>query len=202
MKNYMLPPCILALIFISFQEQNPHPQSAISYPVCIDTLPNLCNIIPPEDMKTLNPFTNILTSIFPDQNNHETYSGCHYQFYTPDDREKGQIAIRLIKWGSKKEASDDFRNFFSSEVNTGVAPERLYGIADSAYFDYDFDDTTKCDECGLVAARGEYGIYIAFKGQYEKVPRARKKESALKILQMMYDRIPGLAPSRIRNLNN
>lgn len=102
--------------------------------------------------------------------------------------------------GSKKEAGDDFRIFFNSEWNTGVAPERLYGIADSAYFDYDFEDTAKCDECGLVASRGEYGIYIAFKGQYEKVPRARKKESALKILQVMYDRVTGLAPSRIRNI--
>ena len=199
-KNYIIPTYFFAFILITNQEKKSGLISAINYSVSIDSLPIICNIIPPEDMKTLNPFTNLLSNIFPDPNNYETYSGCHYQFYTPDDREKGQIAIRLIKWGSKKEASDDFRNFFSSEANSGIAPERLYGIADSAYFDYDYDDTTKCDECGLVAIRAEYGIYIAFKGQYEKVPRARKKESALKILQVMYDRIPGLAPSRIRNI--
>ena len=198
-KNYIIPAYFFVFILITYQEKKSGSQTTMNSPVPIDTMSNICNVIPPEDMKYLNPFTNILTNIFPDQNNHETYSGCHYQFYTPDDREKGQIAIRLIKWESKKDASDDFRNFFSSEANGGVAPERLYGIADSAYFDYDYDDTTKCDECGLVAIRAEYGIYIAFKGQYEKVPRARKKESALKILQMMYDRVPGLAPSRIRN---
>ena len=198
-KNYIIPTYFFVFILITYQEKKSESPTIMNSPVPTDTLANICNVIPPEDMKYLNPFTNILSSIFPDQNNHETYSGCHYQFYTPDDREKGQIAIRLIKWGSKKEASDDFRNFFSSESNGGVAPERLYGIADSAYFDYDYEDTVKCDECGLVATRGEYGIYIAFKGQYEKVPRARKKESALKILQVMYDRVPGLAPSRIRN---
>ena len=103
----------------------------------------------------------------------------------------------LIKWESKKEAGDDFRNFYSSELNSGIAPEQIYGIADSAYFDYDFEDTTTCDNCGLVATTGEYGIYIAYKGQYEEVHRERKRESALKILQLMYDRVPGLVPSRI-----
>jgi len=201
-KNYIIPTYFFAFILIIYHEKKTGQISTTNYPVSIDTFPNMCNIIPPEDIKILSPFTNILSSIFPDQNNHETYSGCYYQFYTTDDREKGQIAIRLIKWKSKKDASDDFRNFFSSEANGGVAPERLYGIADSAYFDYDYEDTIKCDECGLVAIRAEYGIYIAFKGQYEKVTRARKKEAALEILQMMYDRIPGLAPSRIRNTIN
>jgi hypothetical protein len=48
------------------------------------------------------------------------------------------------------------------------------GIVDSAYFDYDYDDTTRRDECGLVAIQNME--YISFKGQYEKVPRARKKK--------------------------
>lgn len=196
-KNFFIPVSFFAFIIIN---EPVHKRAGISKPAAItvsDTIPNICNVIPPADMKYLSPFTSILTNIFPDANNYDTYSGCHYQFYTPEA--KPQIAIRLIKWGSKKEAGDDFRNFFTSESNSGVAPERLYGIADSAYFDYDTEDTAKCDECGLVTARGDYGIYISFKGQYETVPRARKKESALKILQLMYDRIPGLAPSRLRN---
>ena len=164
-----------------------------------DTLPNICNIIPPDDMKVLSPFTQILTKIFPDPNNYETYSGCYYQFYTPT--EKAQIAIRLIKWSSKREAGDDFHNFYIREWSaTGQAPERIPGVADSAYFNYGFDDTTKCDECSFIATIKDYNIYIAFKGEYGKVTRARKKESALKILQAIYDRIPGLAPSRIRNI--
>ncbi|HET9434662.1 MAG TPA: hypothetical protein VFO37_12935 [Chitinophagaceae bacterium] len=199
-KNYFILVPLFAIVVMIYPINKGTGISNPSSRILTDTIPNICNIIPPADMKYLNPFTNILTNIFPDPNNYDNYSGCHYQFYTPDANEKGQIAIRLIKWGSKKEAGDDFRNFFNSEWNSGVAPERLYGIADSAYFDFDFEDTTKCDECGLVATTGAYGIYIAFKGQYEKVPRARKKESALKILQMMYHRVPGLAPSRIRNI--
>ena len=130
-------------------------------------------------MKLLNPFTTMLTTIFPDPNNYETYSGCHYQFYTA--AEKPQIAIRLLKYGSKKEAGEAFRSFFVSEGNAwGLPPERLYNVADSAYFGYNaYEDTSKCDECGLVAVIGVYGIYISVKGQYEKVPRARKKEAAL-----------------------
>ncbi|HET6766714.1 MAG TPA: hypothetical protein VFH08_04930, partial [Chitinophagaceae bacterium] len=156
-KNYFIPvPLFIFMVIV-------HPINKgrqISKPGLLpltDTIPNICSIIPPEDMKYLNPFTSILTSIFPDDNNFETYKGCYYQFYTPD--EKAQIAIRLVKWGSKKEAGDDFRNFFNSEWNSGVAPERLDGIADSAYFNYGFEDTVKCDECGLVATTGAYGIY-------------------------------------------
>ena len=45
-------------------------------------------------------------------------------------------------------------------------------------------------------------IWLALKDgliQAETVPRERKKTIAIKIVHMMYDRIPGLAPSLIRN---
>ena len=148
-------------------------------------------------METLHPFTTLLTKSFPDPNSFETYTGCHYQFFTKE--EKPQIAVRLIKWESAQQAAAEFRQQVQSHRdNTGLAPERLRGVADSAYFSLDAQDTAFCDECHMVAIQGVYSIYISFKGQYEKVPRAAKKLSALNILQLMYDRIPGLSPRRIR----
>jgi len=162
-----------------------------------DTIPQVCAYITPRDMETCHPFTTLLTNTFPDPNSFETYAGCHYQFFTRD--EYPQIAVRLIKWSSKQEAANEFKQQVQSHFDQwGIAPERLRGTADSAYFGFNTEDTSLCDECGLVAIQGEYAMYISFKGQYEKVPRARKKQSALKILQMMYDRIPGLTPPRVR----
>jgi hypothetical protein len=80
----------------------------------------------------------------------------------------------------------------------GIAPERLETGADSAYFSYEIMDTSKCDECHLVAIRGLYSVYISFKGQPDGMTREGKKMVALQILRMMYDRIPGLAPPRNR----
>jgi hypothetical protein len=162
-----------------------------------DTIPQVCVYITSAEIKTVQPFTTQLTNIFPDPNSFETYTGCYYQFYTAD--EKPQIAVRLIKWGSQQEAANEFKQQVQSHHdNTGVAPERLRGAADSTYFSYETEDSTKCDECHMVAILGVYSMYISFKGQYEKVPRAAKKLSALYILQLMYDRIPGLSPRRIR----
>lgn len=164
-----------------------------------DTLPDLCTAISRQDVERIQPFTNLLTNVFPDPNNLDNYKACHYQFYTKNDYP--QLAIRLIKWSSKKESADDFRMQLRGEFDAmGFLPERLPGIADSAYFSFDGEDSTKCNECGLVAVRGPYGIYISFKGQYETVTRAGKKNAAIRLLQLMYDRVPGLAASRIRNM--
>lgn len=162
-----------------------------------DTMPVICNVLPGKDIEALQPFLSPLTNSFPDPNEFETYSGCYYQFFT--DNSKPQLAVRLIKWGSANEAMDEFKIQAQRHFEMwGISPERLRVEADSAYFGIEPMDSNKCDECGLVAAQGIYTIYISFKGQYETITRERKKIVALQILRMMYDRIPGLAPSRIR----
>lgn len=197
MKIYTVANLSFAFITIFFTGHKPGNTTNDPYSGVSDTIPPVCAYITPRDMETLNPFTTLLTKTFPDPNSFETYTGCHYQFFTKD--EYPQIAVRLIKWSSKQEAANEFKQQVQSHFDHwGIAPERLRGIADSAYFGFNTEDTSRCDECGLVAIQGEYAMYISFKGQYEKVPRARKKESALKILQMMYDRIPGLTPPRVR----
>jgi len=111
---------------------------------------------------------------------------------------KQQIAIRLLKRNSTKEAAGDYKTNIDRHTNNWYGtPERIYGVADSAYFNYEGEDTSKCDECGLVALKGLYTIYVSFKGAYEESPRQRKKAIALFILYVMYDRYDILSP-RIR----
>jgi hypothetical protein len=162
-----------------------------------DTMPDICSYLPGRDIEALHPFTTPLSNSFPDPNNYETYNGCHYQFFK--DNEKPQLAVRLMKWGSKQEGMDDYKMQTQRHLESwGIAPERLQSAADSAYFSYEIMDTSKCDECHLVAIRGLYSVYISFKGQPGGMTREGKKMVALQILNMMYDRIPGLAPSRNR----
>ena len=197
MKHQISIVVFIAFITMAFASHKPNHISKNKYSAITDTIPQVCVYITPQEMEKVHPFTTLLTNTFPDPNSFETYTGCHYQFYTKD--EKPQIAVRLIKWESAQQAAAEFRQQVQSHHdNTGLAPEKLYGAADSAYFGFNGEDTSLCDECGLVAIIGVYSIYISIKGQYEKVPRAAKKLSALNILQLMYDRIPGLSPRRIR----
>ncbi len=197
MKSYtafILPFAFITAAFIRHQP----PRFSMNQQVVMDTMPDICTVLPGRDIEALQPFTHPLSNNFPDPNAFETYTGCYYQFYTANN--KPQLAVRLIKWGSKEEAGAEFAQQVQSHFDHwGIAPERLNIEADSVYFGYNTEHQDLCDECGLVVAQGVYTIYISFKGEYETVTRARKKTVALHILRMMYDRIPGLAPSRILN---
>jgi hypothetical protein len=166
-------------------------------PAYTDTLPDMCWIVPATILDSLNPFGTPLSASFPDELNYDVYRGCYYQFFTPTI--KPQIAIKLLKWSSKQEAAIDYKTNIDRHTSDWYGrPERIYGIADSAYFNYEGEDTAKCDECGLVALKGLYTIYISYKGAYDESPRQRKKVIALIVLGIMYDRYDILSP-RIRN---
>ena len=94
---------LIASVFVCFQAH----ALAESHTGRPPELPDICAVITAEDITQLNPFLNPLSKLFPDANNHESYSGCHYQFYKPDDFPG--ITVRLIKWSSKQEAVEDFR---------------------------------------------------------------------------------------------
>jgi hypothetical protein len=197
MKKYTIFILSFSIVTMAFVKDRPGPLS-IKETINVDTMPDICRVLPGQDIEALHPFTNPLSKSFPDPNNYETYFGCQYQFFSNND--KPQLAVRMIRWSSKQEGLDEYKMQVQRHFETwGISPERLMIGADSAYFVIEPMDTSKCDECGLVALQGLYSVYISFKGQYEKVPREAKKLVALQILRMMYDRIPGLAPSRIRN---
>jgi len=165
-----------------------------------DTLPDICIIVPPKLLDSLSPFGVPMSSSFPDELNYDTYKGCFYQFFTKNM--KPQIAVRLMKFTTKKEAAAVYKTSIDGHTSDWYGnPERISLIADSAYFNYEGEDSAKCDECGLVALQGIYVIYVSFKGAYDETSRSRKKFIALKVLEAMYDNYDLLLP-RIRNRQN
>lgn len=71
-------------------------------------------------------------------------------------------------------------------------PETIKGLADSAYFNYNAFDDTKCDDCHLLLLSGVYDVIVSFHGQYDDVSRESKKNAAINIVKPLYNRIPGL----------
>ncbi len=166
--------------------------------IATDTLPDICTVLPAEEIAALMPFTNSLSKSFQEPDPTEYYRACLYQFWKKNDFPG--IKVSLIKHVSKEEALVAYKWNIEGYLDPQLTPpERLPGLADSAFFGSSSTDLLKCDECALVAISGVYQVIVAYKGQYEESPMLRKKQVAIKILGMMFDRIPGLAPSRIRN---
>lgn len=187
----------LAFIAFAFVDHKPNAVSSKKYTVITDSVPEVCNIILPLEVDTLNPFGIPLSNSFPDPNNHETYKGCHYQFFTASI--KRQIAVRIIKWTSKSEALDEYKMNLSRHVESwGKPPERIFWVPDSAYFTDNGQEPNKCFDCGLVVLNGLYTIYVSFTGD-DDANRDRKKTVSLYILEMLCARIPGLTPPRTLN---
>ena len=155
-----------------------------------DSLPDICTVLPAGDIAKLSPFTNPLSKFYPEDNPLESYRGCIFEFFKPNDY--GTIKVSLLKNKSKAEALV----FYNSNVKDHIdlwqrRPETISGLADSAYFNYNTDDT-KCDDCHLLLITGVYAVIISFHGQYDDVPRESKKNAAISIVKLLYNRIPGL----------
>lgn len=165
-----------------------------------DTLPDMCIIVPPLFVDSLNPFGVPISSSFPDPNNYDVYKGCQYQFFTSNA--KPQIAVRILKWASKSESLQEYKTNFSRHVESwGRSPERIYWVPDSAYFTNNGEEPNKCFDCGLVVLNGLYTIYISFAGD-DDGNRDRKKTVSLHILEMLCKRFPDLTPPRTLNRQN
>ena len=206
MKNYKkIPLLFIAAIFIltGFKKQNGNRKKVEGKwngitSAMADTMPNICSILPAGEIDSLHIFTNRLTNCYPERDPIENHQACYYEFYKPNDFPS--LSIQLTKFESKEEAREEFHiRVVGHDDLWGRYPEPILQLADSAFFGYNQTDTTQCDECSLIAAQGVYVIYIIYKGQAETVPREKKKQIAMKIVRLMYDRIPGLAPSFIRN---
>lgn len=206
MNNYKIIPLLfIAALFLltGFKKQNgnrkiPEGKWNGIASARADTMPNICSILPAGEIDALHIFDNPLTKSYPERDPLENHQACYYEFYKPNDFPS--LSIQLTKLESKEEAREQFHIWVVSHNDLwGRYPEPIFGLADSAFFGYNQTDPTQCDECGLIAAQGVYVIYVLYKGQAETVSRDRKKANAIKIVHLMYDRIPGLAPSFIRN---
>ena len=163
-----------------------------------DTMPDICTLITASEIDAMHIFNNPLTKSYQDPNQFEGNSACIYEFFKPNDYPS--LFIGLIKYSSKENAADQFHQFRVSHRDTwGIDSELLLYLGDSASFDLNANDPTKCDECNLFVKQGYYFIDIKFKGQFDEVPRERKKTVGINIVKLMYDRILELRPKRIGN---
>jgi len=154
-----------------------------------DTLPDICIVLPPADIAALSPFTIALSNSYA-EDTLDGYRGCIYEFFKANDY--GTIKISLIKNKSKAEALVFYNSNVADHINLWQRrPETITGLADSAYFNYTTDDT-KCDDCDLSLMSGVYNIVVSFHGQYDDVSREKKKNAAISIVKLLYDRMPGL----------
>jgi len=177
---------------LSFIITKPHAETneIFSKRPSFDSLPDICTVLPAGDIAKLSPFTNPLSQFYPEDNPLEGYRGCIYEFFKPNDY--GTIKVGLLKNKSKAEAIV----FYNSNVQDHIRlwqrrPESISGLADSAYFNYNTDNT-KCDDCNLLLITGVYAVIVSFHGQYDDVPRESKKNAAISIVKLLYNRIPGL----------
>jgi hypothetical protein len=154
-----------------------------------DSVPDICMVLPAGDIEKLSPFTHPLSKSYADDPL-EGYRACFYDFWNENDY--GTIKVSLIKNKSKADALVFYNSNVADHVNLWQRrPETITGLADSAYFNYNADDT-KCDDCDLSLMSGVYNVVVSFHGQYDDVSREKKKNAAISIVTLLYNRIPKL----------
>jgi hypothetical protein len=155
-----------------------------------DSLPNICTVLPAADITKLSPFTIPLSNSYAEEPI-EGYRSCIYEFFKPNDY--GTIKISVTRSKSKAEALAFYNRNVADHIEMWQRrPETINGLADSAYFNYNADDT-KCDDCHLLLISGVYYVVVSFHGQYDDVSRESKKKAAINIVKLLYKRIPGLS---------
>ena len=156
-----------------------------------DSLPDICTVLPAEDIAKLSPFTNPLTKLYAEEPM-EGYRACIYEFWKPNDY--GTIKVSVTKSKSTAEALAFYNRNVADHIEMWQRrPETIEGLADSAYFNYNAFDDTKCDDCHLLLISGVYEVVVSFHGQYDDVSRENKKNTAINIVKLLYKRIPGLS---------
>jgi hypothetical protein len=161
-----------------------------SQKILSDTLPDICSVLPAADITRLSPFTIPLTKFYAEEPL-EGYRSCIYEFFKPNDY--GTIKVSITKNRSKAEALVFYNRNVADHIELWQRrPEVIKNLADSAYFNYNAFDDTKCDDCHLLLISGVYAIVISFHGQYDDVSRGAKKNAAINIVKLLYSRIPGL----------
>ena len=165
------------------------PGEFFSKKILSDTLPDICTVLPAAEIAGLSPFTVALSNSYA-EDPLEGYRGCLYEFFKSPDF--GTIKISLLKNKSKADALVFYNSNVADHINLWQRrPETIVGLADSAYFNYNADDT-KCDDCDLSLVSGVYNVVVSFHGQYDDVLRAQKKNAAISIVKLLFNRMPEL----------
>ena len=178
---------LLGIALLSVMISKPQQKVIEFFPknILSDTLPDICTILPAGDIAGLSPFTNPISNHYAEEPL-EGYRGCIYEFFKANDY--GTIKISLLKNKSKADALVFYNSNVTDHINMWQRrPETIVGLADSAYFNYNADDT-KCDDCHLLLMSGVYNVVVSFHGQYDDVSREKKKQAAISIVKLLYSR--------------
>ena len=180
------------LASLSIMIGNPNQKVAASFSIIskIDTLPDVCTVLPAAEIAGLSPFTIALSKSYADDPL-EGYRGCFYEFFKSPDF--GTIKISILKSKSKADALTIYNNDVADHISLyQISPEPIPALADSAHFNYNTGDISKCDDCDLSLLIGLYNVVVSFHGQYDDVSRDKKKKAAISIVKLLYNRIPGI----------
>jgi len=183
---------LFGIASLSFIIGKPQQKAVEFFPKKIlpDSLPDICTVLPEADIIRLSPFTIALSKSYAEEPL-EGYRSCIYEFFKPNDY--GTIKVSVTKNKSKAEALVFYNRNVADHIELWQRrPETIKGLADSAYFNYNASDDTKCDDCHLLLMSGVYVVIVSFHGQYDDVSRESKKIAAINIVKLLYDRIPGL----------
>jgi hypothetical protein len=183
---------LFGLASLSIMIDNPKHQAVESFSkkIVVDTLPDICVVLPAAEIAALSPFTVTLSNSYP-EDPIEGYRGCLYEFFKSPDF--GTIKISVLKLKSKADALADYKMQIEDHIRIlERRPESITGLADSAFFTYDAFDDSKCDNCGLSLLLGVYNVNVILKGQYDDVLREKKKNAAISIVKLLFNRMPEL----------
>jgi hypothetical protein len=183
---------LFGIASLSFIIGKPQQKAVEFFPkkILSDSLPDICTVLTAGDISKLSPFTIPLSKSYAEEPL-EGYRSCIYEFFKPNDY--GTIKVSVTKNKSKAEALAFYNRNVTDHIEMWQRrPETIKGLADSAYFNYNAFDDTKCDDCHLLLLSGVYDIIVSFHGQYDDVSRESKKNAAINIVKLLYNRIPGL----------
>lgn len=154
-----------------------------------DSLFDMCQVMPGDEVASLSPFNKPIKNVIPDDRM-EGYCGCHYDLQSEDDYP--QVKLSLNQFPSSKESKEDYIINKESWISMYQRqPEWIPNLGDSASF-YGNADPALCDDCGLQVASGRYYITVAFKGYYDKISAASKRDAAVNIVRTLFRKKPYL----------
>jgi hypothetical protein len=195
MKYYYAYFSLIPLLFIAFLSTREKDDiSNNKLPVILsDSLFDMCTVMPGVEVASLSPFNKPIKTVTPDDRM-DGYSGCHYDLESEDDYP--QVKISLNQFSSAKESKENYVVNKQYWVDMYLRqPDYISNLGDSASF-YGNAEPALCDDCGLQVTSGRYYITIAFKGYYEKISAAAKKDAAIGIVRRLFEKKPYLNSRR------
>ena len=158
-----------------------------------DSLFDMCVVMPGDEVASLSPFNKPLKLVTPDDRL-DGYCGCHYDLQSEDDFPQVQLSVN--QFSSARESKENYITRKEDWVNMYQRqPELIPNLGDSASF-YGNADPALCDDCGLQVASGRFYISVAFKGYYEKISAATKKDASINIVRKLFEKKPYLNSRR------